>query len=421
MANRLPKLLSIIIATLVTISWGKAFTQNITSIPGPGQQVCAGTQFVAPVMVTSIESVDSLFITVRYDPTTLMYLSERQHNALLQAAGFFNIQNPNDSTVTIKWVSADNPQTISNDKILELVFRFRNEAGNIGFDESQSYFRNTAGDIPTEYMSADIELFPLMFVTIEEIDATCPNECDANIAAYVTGGLKPYTFLWQGAPSIFDSIYAGACGGVNNLRVTDANGCVLDTNFTVSLLEASEIELITNPDTVYIQNPVIHFSFTGDQDIVDWFWDFGDGSQGSIEQSPVHVYQTASNPDIERYIAVLQVVSQSGCTDTASVSIPVSEVNLFIPNVFTPGPDDQINNYFKITKQENDQKTPIDQEFIRMELIVLDRWGRKVYDNGNYRNDWDGGNLPEGTYYYRLNTYGYFKDESYKGSVTILR
>ncbi len=422
MIDRLSKVLQIFfIATCLSISAVNAFAQNITSIPGPGQQVCSGDQFVAPVMVTSIENVDSLFLTVRYNPTTLQYLSERQHNPLLQAAGFFTVQNPNDSTVTIKWVSADNPQTIVNDKLLELVFRVMKNSGSIGFNEEASWFRNSSGDIATEYTSTGISLFPLLSVTLEEIDATCPNECDANIAAFVTGGAKPYTFLWQGNPSIFDSVFTGACGGVNNLNVTDANGCVLDTNFTVSVLEASEIELVTTPDTVYLQNPVIHFSFTGDQDVVNWFWDFGDGSQGSTEQSPVHLYNTASNPEIERYIAVLNVVSQSGCVDTASVSIPISEVNLFIPNVFTPGPDDQINNYFKIAKQENDQKIPIDQEYIRMELVVLDRWGRKVYDNSNYRNDWDGGNLPEGTYYYRLNTYGYFKNESFKGAVTILR
>jgi len=52
---------------------------------------------------------------------------------------------------------------------------------------------------------------------------------------------------------------------------------------------------------------------------------------------------------------------------------------------------------------------------------VLDRWGRKVYDDSNYKNDWDGDNLPDGTYYYKLNTFGYFQDKSYTGAVTIIR
>jgi hypothetical protein len=56
-----------------------------------------------------------------------------------------------------------------------------------------------------------------------------------------------------------------------------------------------------------------------------------------------------------------------------------------------------------------------------MELVVIDRWGRKVYSSENYRNNWDGGNLPDGTYYYKLDTFGYFRNDSYKGAVTILR
>lgn len=397
------------------------FAQNHTSIPGTGSNICAGSQFIAPVLVDSIVNVDSLFLTFRFQKGSLTYASERQRNPLLRDNGFFTIGSPNDSTVTIKWVATTLQSLIGTSTLLELIFIVGREDGNISFVPSESWFRNNTGNIPTIYTGTDIALFPQMSVVIEEIDATCPDACDANIAAFVSGGQKPYEFLWQGVPSVFDSVVAGACGGINNLNITDANGCVLDTNFTVSVLEASVVELLTNPDTVYIQNPVVDFSFTGDQSVVDWLWDFGDGSQGSREQAPKHLYSSAANPEIEQFSVVLHIVNESGCSDTVSVSLPVSEADLFIPNVFTPDGNDQINNYFKITKEEEGQKIPIDSEFIRMELIVLDRWGRKVYDNNNYKNNWDGDNLPEGTYYYRLNTFGYFKNESFKGAVTILR
>lgn len=422
MINRLLRQLSFSFSLIYLLCTSNILNaQNMTSIPGPGNDICAGSQFIAPVLVDSIVQVDSLFLTIRYPKGTLTYGSDRLRNQQLRDNGFFTVTSPNDSTVTIKWI-ATTPQTIiGTTTLLELIFITGKEEGNISFVSSQSWFRNSTGEIPTVFSGAEITLFPLLSVIIEEIDATCPDACDANIAAFVRGGLKPYTFHWQGVLSIFDSVVAGACGGINNLKITDANGCILDTNFTVSVLDASEVELLTDPDTVYIQNPVIQFSFSGDQSVVDWLWDFGDGSQGSREQAPKHVYSSASNPEIENYNAVLHIVNESGCSDTISFTIPISEADLFIPNVFTPGGNDQINNYFKITKEEEGQKIPIDSEFIRMELIVLDRWGRKVYDNNNYKNDWDGDNLPEGTYYYRLNTFGYFRDESFKGSVTILR
>lgn len=420
MINRLLKQRLLLLLTISLFVLPRVSAQNSTFIPEPGGNVCPVSRFFAPIMVDSIANVDSLLLVLHYSSNTLTYVSERQRHPLLRDNGVFAVTSPNDTTVIVKWV-ANTPQTIIDDKIIELEFLTGNQAGTINFDENESYFRNAQGNITTNFDGASLNFFEPLSVVLEEIDATCPNSCDANVAAYVTGGTRPYQFLWQGESSVFDSVYAGACGGINNLLVTDANQCVLDTNFTVSELTASEVEMVTDPDTVYMQNPVINFSFTGDPGIVDWLWEFGDGTIASREQAPIHVYSSAANPDIENYTAVLQIVNESGCVDTVSLVIPISEAELFIPNVFTPNDGDQINNYFKIAKNQNERKIPIDSEFIRMELVVLDRWGRKVYDNGNYKNDWDGDNLPEGTYYYRLNTFGYFKDESYKGAVTILR
>ncbi len=420
MIKRIPRQLSFIIILFSFIGLSNIHAQNITAIPEAGGDLCIGSQFTAPVMVTSIEQVDSLLLIIHYPANTLSFASEKQRNPLLRDNGFFSIFSPNDTTTILKWV-ATTPQTITSDKLVELVFIAGDEEGSIYFDADSSYFRNSSGDIPTTFLTTPITLFPALSVIIEEIDATCPEECNANVAAFASGGTRPYSFEWNGVASVFDSVVTGACSGSLLIKITDANSCELDTIFDVSELEGAVVEMSTDPDTVYMQNPVINFSFEGDQNVIDWQWDFGDGSQGSRERSPAHTYFSAANPDFTSYTATLSTVSQSGCTRVDSITIPIREVELFIPNVFTPGGNDLINNYFQIAKKENEQKIPIDTEFIRMELIVLDRWGRKVYDDLNYKNNWDGDNLPEGTYYYRLNTFGYFRDDSYKGAVTILR
>jgi len=123
-------------------------------------------------------------------------------------------------------------------------------------------------------------------------------------------------------------------------------------------------------------------------------------------------------------MVTLVAINEQGGDTTIVIEIPVAEVELFIPNVFTPPTDP--NGYFRIAKKNDGSSSgseyiPIQYEYQRMELIVLDRWGRKVYDDSNYKNDWDGDNLPDGTYYYKLNTFGYFQDKSYTGAVTIIR
>lgn len=253
-----------------------------------GGLYCPQAQFVTPVMVTAVENVDSISLTLAFPPQTLTYLSFRQVNPLLQT-GFFDVAE-DGSRITFTWKSKA-PVSITDDKLLELVFETGNQPGTLEWDEAVCYYRQSDGnELLSDYIGAEVELFPSLYVEIEEIDATCSGKCDANIAAYVTGGLKPYQYLWNGEPALFDSIKTGACSGINNLNITDANGCVLDTNFSVSELPSTKVEVDVNPDTVYIQNPVVTFSFTEDQNVVEWLWDFGDGSEKSREKSPACLF-----------------------------------------------------------------------------------------------------------------------------------
>lgn len=87
-------------------------------------------------------------------------------------------------------------------------------------------------------------------------------------------------------------------------------------------------------------------------------------------------------------------------------------VNFFIPNVFTPNGDNK-NDTFEIIGLEL---------FKTAELRVFNRFGFEVYHSQNYRNDWNGQGLNDGTYFYYLK----FEDETgqthiNKGYVTILR
>lgn len=89
-----------------------------------------------------------------------------------------------------------------------------------------------------------------------------------------------------------------------------------------------------------------------------------------------------------------------------------SIADITIPNVFTPN-GDGLNDTFTI---------PGLDRFEANELTIFNRWGSTVYEKKGYKNEWDGSQLNEGTYFYllKIKTAGN-KWEVYKGYVTIIR
>lgn len=98
-----------------------------------------------------------------------------------------------------------------------------------------------------------------------------------------------------------------------------------------------------------------------------------------------------------------------GCEKTYTVSIGLDE-KIFIPNIFTPNKSDDLNKNFFI------RNLPVSGS----KLSVTDRWGKEVYASANYNPDtlWDGGETPDGVYFYRLQIKG---GKTYTGWVEILR
>jgi gliding motility-associated-like protein len=87
--------------------------------------------------------------------------------------------------------------------------------------------------------------------------------------------------------------------------------------------------------------------------------------------------------------------------------------SLTIPNIFTPNGDGN-NDTFEIRgldlAAEND-------------IIIVNRWGNEVFKQTNYKNNWAGTGLNEGTYYYILRVKESASGEwqVYKGYITLIR
>ncbi|WP_258540614.1 T9SS type B sorting domain-containing protein [Parvicella tangerina] len=75
-------------------------------------------------------------------------------------------------------------------------------------------------------------------------DASCAIACDGEATVIVSGGTLGYTYTWDGGQS--SQTATGLCVGVNNINITDANGCEIQTSVNVDFnnqLSSSVVEV----------------------------------------------------------------------------------------------------------------------------------------------------------------------------------
>ncbi|WP_158563336.1 Calx-beta domain-containing protein [Chitinophaga silvatica] len=97
--------------------------------------------------------------------------------------------------------------------------------------------------------------------------------------------------------------------------------------------------------------------------------------------------------------------------NTAVVTTKVEGADLTFPNVFTPNGDGK-NERFIIGGLE---------KYPGSSIYIYNRWGSMVYQSKDYRNNWDGSQLNEGTYYYILEVRKPQGVTHYKGWIQLLR
>ncbi|MBK9176325.1 MAG: gliding motility-associated C-terminal domain-containing protein [Flavobacteriales bacterium] len=222
-------------------------------------------------------------------------------------------------------------------------------------------------------------------------------------ALAVLSTTEPYEqYTWSNEATT-PSITVGT--GAYTVTVTNAEGCTgTSAPFNVQVGSSPVAAFTFTPPSPQPMNTTVDFTdlstVTGST-IVGWEWDFG-GQGGSDVQNPSWTF---GNPFT--YNVVLIVTAADGCTDTVSTQYLIFPPDITIPNVISPN-GDQSNDYFVIRNIE----------FWSNELSIYSRWGNKVYDVKNYRNQWKADDLPDGTYYYvlRLND-----GQEHAGHITVLR
>lgn len=321
-------------------------------------------------------------------------------------------------------------------------------------------YRVTVRDMNTDTLVCQsepftVEVMPRFNIDFRQVKLTCSNHNEENgrnaqVVAWVDPHsdvfAQPFHYQWDVSPLHIapgcDSLAIGLeAFKYYKIKVTDHRGCAQWDSTTLKAYPNPIVEILTDPsDTVYLQNPHVTYSFENKSAdtlaISNFYWILNP------------VYNITSNQPETRFTYVetgnysteLKVYNPQGCDTSYYKNILVEPVKLKIPNVFTPN-GDGVNDFFIIAldngssggggtggdtrdggegTMEYENYEPLSRYYESSDLTIFNRWGRVVFHSKDYQNDWDGGGLSDGTYFYVLKCHGLIKDATYKGSVMIV-
>lgn len=240
-------------------------------------------------------------------------------------------------------------------------------------------------------------------ISLNQLDLVlCNGGNTASVISSVSGGLSPYTYLWNNGTSndSVDSLSAGTY----TLLVTDSNGCQMQQTITID--EPLELEaLILNilPPNCTKGNGVLTADAAGGTGNYSFNW------QGTLTGN-TSVLTGIAGDDSGQYM--LTVTDENGCLDSLLVQFDCTKDSLYIPQFISPDNDGK-NDFWELVGIE---------EYPNNEVEIFNRFGNPVFKASKYDNNtpFNGeanvkgtvgkGLLPAGTYFYKIDLNGNGKD-----------
>jgi gliding motility-associated-like protein len=391
------------------VDYTPAIPSTITFLPG---QDSVGFSFLA-VSDGLIEGVDSLVITI------------------------YNINSCNDTIVSTVTVFIEDPLPLTIDLGPDLSVSCL--GGTLPLDPNA-----TGGYVPYTYIWSTGESTPTIDLTVagstqviltvngqcgstdtdtlnitivpavpqlwntQTFSTYCPGDTVTISPLYVSGGSSPFTYAWTGGATTSTITVNPADTTTYTVTITDWCGQDTTISLLVNVRNPTPIDVAVLNDTLcmdvdgaIIISPVV----TGGNGAINYTW-YENNSSIIFSQTSsgvITVVSPASGPFI------ITVIDQCGLIAIDTANIVVENCIPVIPNVFTPN-GDGVNDNFVITNLELHPNS---------ELLIFNRWGQVVYESSAYQNNWDGGSVSDGVYYYVLNLTDGSTPADYHGFVHI--
>ena len=411
---------SIILAEVTNSSADDSFvwtnSSNNEVLSGPEIQVIPTQTTTYFLQFTSGGGCDTLFreITIEVTPKPLYDLIG---NTVICLGETIQLNQASDEISVYTWTATDpNFGTVSDPQ--PIVTPTQTTTYTLVVDN---------GVCPPETFDILVEVVNPMNLQIEGPTGLICAGDPITLSASVTGGSSQDIFSWQGSDgasatgssvsfnpvetTVYDLIYTD---GANCVTLTGSITVEVEPGISVSLLPDIDLNMDIYQGTPINLQAVVSTDVTGSL-VYTWLLN----GEVLAEQAGLDTYMDLliANPSVYSVI----VTTPTGCADTATITIPVLEPRIGVPNAFTPNGDDT-NDTFSYVISGKVRRIA--------EFKVYNRWGQLVFENDTEDPDaflgWDGAfngkPQPSDTYLYIISLERYDgQTEKLTGDVTLLR
>ncbi len=181
--------------------------------------------------------------------------------------------------------------------------------------------------------------------------------------------------------------------------ITEASGCIQDDTVQLNVIPLIEPEFEMDRSAECFERPSIRAVSTTDslKEGDRLYFDFGDGSTSDATEVE-HDFEA------DGLYSVKLIAVREFCVTEKILPMPVFKLK--IPNIITPGRNDDTNDKFTIQLGDLPGVTPLTYGF-KTSVIIYNRWGSKVFEAQDYQFDWDGDSLAAGIYFYEVTVDGH--------------
>jgi gliding motility-associated-like protein len=232
------------------------------------------------------------------------------------------------------------------------------------------YFTNLEGQPDTLTTNIVIRDYVQPEVNMKTV-YICNN--DTTVSPVITGGFPPFGYTWWDGTQTTSHYFASGDAGSYSISMSDWCGTTFSADFDV-----------VEPGPIVVAPLVYNCFGLQTEDLA---------RAGAPPYSVEYSEDSLSVTDysfLADYYGTYYVSFTDQCGSTGTSTIITQRCDTKAPNIFTPNGDGK-NDTFEIFGIEG---------FRGSKLTVFDRWGTVVFEDADYKNNWDGGDNKDGVYYY---------------------